>query len=71
MIEPKHAAHRFFDNLPDELLTASETANILKVSPQAIYLWAKEYRIPCIRLGRTVRFSRRVVQGFLDGSRSL
>lgn len=38
------------------LLTADEVAEILRVSRQSVYCWADDGTLPCVRLGRTVRF---------------
>ncbi len=46
------------------LLKAEEVAQILKVKPQTIYIWAREGKIPSIRLGRLTRFRESDVRNF-------
>lgn len=42
---------------PNELLTADELAERLRVRPATIRLWAREGRIPRIRItGKVIRF---------------
>ncbi len=41
---------------PKSLLTAEEISKILRVSTGTIYKWAKEGKLPCIRIGKAVRF---------------
>lgn len=44
-------------NVPvEKLLTAVETAEMLHVTRQAIYVWVRQHRIPHIRIGKSVRF---------------
>ncbi len=42
--------------LSDELLTASDVCRLLKVSKAFVYQAADAGDLPCIRLGRAVRF---------------
>lgn len=51
----------------DELVTANELAGLLGVSPARIYELAREGVLPVVRLGRTIRFSRRAVEMFIQG----
>lgn len=50
------------------LLTASETADLLGLSEETVKAWARQGRIPCIRLGsRTLRFDwDQVLAGLAD-----
>ena len=40
----------------NKLLTAEEVAKILQVKRQTVYTWARERKIPSLRLGRLTRF---------------
>lgn len=40
----------------NKLLTAEEVAQILQVKTQTVYTWARESKIPSLRLGRLTRF---------------
>jgi len=43
----------------DELLTVAEAAALLRVQPSTLRYWAREGRVPCVRLGpRATRFTR-------------
>ena len=42
-----------------EYLTASQVAALLQVSEKSVFRWAaKDAAMPCLRIGRTVRFPR-------------
>ncbi|UCE02545.1 MAG: helix-turn-helix domain-containing protein [Candidatus Latescibacterota bacterium] len=38
------------------LLTVSEVAQFLGVHAKTVYVWARRGLLPCIRLGRSIRF---------------
>jgi len=40
----------------DKLLKAEEVAQILQIKTQTVYTWARERKIPSLRLGRLTRF---------------
>ena len=40
----------------NKLLRAEEVAQILQVKTQTVYTWARESKIPSLRLGRLTRF---------------
>jgi excisionase family DNA binding protein len=40
-----------------ELLTIKEFSRIVKIAPKTLYRLASSGKIPCIRIGRNVRFS--------------
>ena len=40
------------------LLTVDEAAAELRVTRRTIHRWARERRIPCVRLGRRILFTR-------------
>jgi excisionase family DNA binding protein len=48
------------------LMSASEVAEVLRVSPKTIYRMAKESRIPNLRIGYTVRFDPEIIARWLD-----
>ena len=50
----------------DEIMTLEEVAAYLKVTPQTIYTWAQEKRIPAAKLGREWRFKRSVIDRWFD-----
>jgi excisionase family DNA binding protein len=40
-----------------ELLTIREFSKIVKIAPKTLYRLASAGKIPCIRIGRNIRFS--------------
>jgi excisionase family DNA binding protein len=40
-----------------KLLTIKEFAEIVSISPKTLYRLVEEHKIPCIRIGRNIRFS--------------
>jgi PTS system nitrogen regulatory IIA component len=49
-----------------EILTLEEVARYLRLTPQTIYKWAQEKRIPAAKLGKEWRFRRSVIDRWLD-----
>jgi excisionase family DNA binding protein len=50
----------------DEVLTVKETAKVLRMSENSVYETVKRGQLPgVIRLGRTIRISRSVLDGLL------
>jgi excisionase family DNA binding protein len=48
-------------------MTLEEVAAYLKVTPQTIYTWAKDKRIPAVKLGKEWRFKKSIIdQWFLS-----
>lgn len=45
--------------LTDRLLTADDVAKLLRLPVSTIYDLARTARLPCLRIGRALRFSRR------------
>jgi excisionase family DNA binding protein len=43
-------------NPPDHLLTLDEAASRLRISPRHLQRLTADQRIPCVRLGRAVRY---------------
>ena len=55
------------DKLPaNEILTIEEVAEYLRLTPQTIYKWAQEKRIPAVKLGKEWRFRRSILDRWLD-----
>lgn len=52
----------------EALLTYKELAHILKLSPQTLRMWVSSKKIPCIKLGAAVRFSRAQVNDLIAKS---
>lgn len=54
------------------LQTASEAAERLSVSVQRVYEMARLGIVPCVRLGRTVRFDPAAIEGYVaSGGKAL
>lgn len=51
---------------PPEILTIDEVAAYLRLTPQTIYKWAQEKRIPAVKLGKEWRFRRSILDRWLD-----
>jgi excisionase family DNA binding protein len=55
------------DEVPNnEILTIEEVAAYLRLTPQTIYKWAQEKRIPAVKLGKEWRFRRSVIDRWFD-----
>jgi len=52
--------------LKNEILTIEEVASYLRLTPQTIYRWAQEKRIPAAKLGKEWRFRRSIIDQWLD-----
>jgi excisionase family DNA binding protein len=50
----------------NEILTLEEVADYLRLTPQTIYKWAQERRIPAVKLGKEWRFRRSILDRWLD-----
>ena len=50
-----------------KLLTAQDTAVILRVTPHRVYQMAREGLLPSIRVGRCLRIDEARLQTWLDG----
>jgi PTS system nitrogen regulatory IIA component len=44
-----------------DIMTLEEVAAYLKVTPQTIYTWAQEKRIPAAKLGKEWRFRKSII----------
>lgn len=54
--------------IPEDLwtITASEVAEMLGVSTYQVYAWARRGVIPCVRLGRSVRFRLGALRAWME-----
>ncbi|HYK82549.1 MAG TPA: helix-turn-helix domain-containing protein [Gemmatimonadales bacterium] len=52
--------------LANEILTIEEVAAYLRLTPQTIYKWAQEKRIPAAKLGKEWRFRKSIIDHWLD-----
>jgi excisionase family DNA binding protein len=50
----------------NDILTLEEVASYLRLTPQTIYKWAQEKRIPAAKLGKEWRFRRSIIDRWLD-----
>lgn len=50
----------------NEILTLEEVAAYLRLTPQTIYKWAQERRIPAAKLGKEWRFRKSTIDRWLD-----
>lgn len=50
----------------NEILTIEEVAAYLRLTPQTIYKWAQEKRIPAAKLGKEWRFRKSIIDHWLD-----
>lgn len=55
----------------DEIMTLEEVARYLKLTPQTVYKWAQEGKIPGTKLGKEWRFRRRIIDDWIDTSIAL
>lgn len=51
------------------LLTPEEVAEMLRIARKTVVVMAREGRIPCIRIGRFVRFDPAAIQHWIDAQR--
>jgi excisionase family DNA binding protein len=51
----------------DEVLTASDVANILHLPVSTVYYLARRGELPALRLGRSWRFLRSRLEDYLNG----
>ncbi|MGH7700378.1 MAG: helix-turn-helix domain-containing protein [Gemmatimonadales bacterium] len=50
----------------NEILTIEEVAAYLRLTPQTIYKWAQEKRLPAVKLGKEWRFRKSILDRWLD-----
>ena len=51
------------------LMTPDEIAAVLRIARKTVIAMARERRIPCVRIGRFVRFDQGEIQRWIDGQR--
>jgi len=52
-----------------QLLTPDEVAEMLHIARKTVVVMAREQRIPCIRIGRLVRFDSNDIDRWIDNQR--
>ncbi len=52
-----------------QLLTPDEVAEMLHIARKTVVVMAREQRIPCIRIGRLVRFDPKDIDRWIDNQR--
>jgi len=52
------------------LLTPDEVAEMLHIARKTMVIMARKQRIPCIRIGRLVRFDQKDIDRWIDNPRS-
>ncbi len=50
----------------NEILTLEEVADYLRLTPQTIYKWAQERKIPAVKLGKEWRFRKSILDQWID-----
>jgi excisionase family DNA binding protein len=56
-------------SLDDPLLKAEDIARLLSVRPSWVYDKVRSGELPCLHVGRHIRFTRRLVEHWLEGQR--
>jgi len=51
--------------MKQNLMTAAEVAEYLRVRPPSVYEWAKGGKIPCAKVGRLWRFHREEIEAWV------
>ncbi len=54
---------------PNRLLTPDDLADVLQIARKTVIVMAREKRIPCVRVGRFVRFDPAEIARWLDNQR--
>lgn len=54
----------------DDLMRVGDVAMHVRCSPHTVRLWARQGRLPAVRLGRRLRFLRADVDAFVIARRS-
>ncbi len=49
-----------------DIMTLEEVAAYLKMTPQTIYTWAQEKRIPAAKLGKEWRFKKSIIDRWFE-----
>lgn len=54
----------------DDLLDLKEVAAILKIGRAAVQIWAKQGRIPAVKVGKSYRVRRRDLEAWFEAQRT-
>ncbi|MGO8880652.1 MAG: helix-turn-helix domain-containing protein [Desulfomonilaceae bacterium] len=54
----------------EQLLTSRELQSLLRITRYTVFKWAREKKMPCIRLGKEVRFSPSAIEAWLKSQSS-
>ena len=54
----------------DDLLNLKEVAAILKIGRAAVQIWAKQGRIPAVKIGKSYRVRRRDLEAWFEAQRT-
>jgi excisionase family DNA binding protein len=63
MTDPQHRPHHQLDQ---RLLTPAQAADLLAVKTSWIYEAVRTHRLPCLRLGKHIRFTRDMLETWLE-----
>jgi excisionase family DNA binding protein len=72
-VEPTQDVTTDVDATPCDLLTVREAAQFLKVSVSWVYEHTRpeaQDRLPCVKLGKYVRFDARDLRAYVDAKRA-
>jgi excisionase family DNA binding protein len=50
----------------DKIMTLEEVADYLRLTPQTIYTWAQEKKIPAVKLGKEWRFKKSLIDKWFN-----
>lgn len=50
----------------DKIMTLEEVADYLRLTPQTIYTWAQERKIPAVKLGKEWRFKKSLIDKWFN-----
>lgn len=51
------------------LMTAPEAADYLALSPHTVRIWAQQGKLPCVKLGASLRFRREDLDAYVESNR--
>jgi excisionase family DNA binding protein len=52
-----------------KLMTLAQVAELLNVKPKTIYDWTHRRRIPCVKLGRLLRFDQDEIERWVKSKK--
>ena len=52
-------------------MTVEEVADYLRIKPSTVYEWAKQGKIPAVKMGRLWRFGREEIEAWVKGGMNL